>query len=546
MATKHQLTLKAVLDTSQVKNELNKLRQNQQNATKGGTSAGFNGNISSVLRNLNTTLQSLQRSIDKLSGFEKQRVKSQMHQNSPGNSPGIIPYTLRSGKTAKSSVGQAQKDLFDKLQSKAITRSRNIFIDPDISKGLHELRRMTSIRNKGFIPEGAAQYWSDYNSLAKSNNWMYKAAGEAFLRDNPDKTQFIRKSRINKLNSMLEYYGVGSAVAKPPRQRISPMTHMGMRLGAGIVMGGLSEYAAATGNEGMSKGLSFGSNVATYAGMGMMFGPQGAALGAIFGAAKSGLDMLTESAKNAASALDQQASRVSGAAGTDKSVYEFFRGLNDEKALKDKDVGYFKQQLESANTRYDVAQKYLKGSGIGIEEGALEAYEKQTLNMELIKQGKFKPKTVDDMKLLKRYGGMSEEKLASTIKIRNETADEYKRIAADISGYKGRVDEVRKIIEELEKPDTSKDKARNESITSKQKARQESITSRIETIQDKLSSMQTPGLENVNSLAAQGFMISQSDDEARLEESNSYLRDIASITREIKNLEKEKETSTYL
>lgn len=128
---------------------------------------------------------------------------------------------------------------------------------------------------------------------------------------------------------MLDYYGVGSVGAKPPRQRISPMTRMGVRLGAGIVMGGLSEYAQATGNEGLSKGLSFGSNVATYAGMGMMFGPQGAAIGAMFGAAKSGLDMLTESAKNAAAALDNQAARVSGAAGTDKTVYEFFRGLND-------------------------------------------------------------------------------------------------------------------------------------------------------------------------------------------------------------------------
>lgn len=155
--------------------------------------------------------------------------------------------------------------------------------------------------------------------------------------------------------------------------------------------------------------------------------------------------------------------------------------------------------------------------------------------MEQIKQGKFKPKTVADMKLLQKYGSMDEEKLASSIQVRNETADEYKRMAADISGYKGRVDEVQKIIEELKKPDTAKEKAR-----------QENIASRIETLQDRLSDMQAPGLENVNSLAAQGFMISQSDDEARLEESNDYLRDIASITREIKNLEKEKETSTYL
>lgn len=538
MATEHQLTLKAVLDTSQVKNELNKLRQNQQNATQGGTSAGFNGNISSVLRNLNTSIQNLQRSIDKLLGLGRQTAKVQTQ-------PALIP-TLARG--SQGTLSQPQRSNAQRSNVSRLIQPMNEFARQasDLYDAPRQFRAARTdlmaarkaLRQTYFGGRSAA---SAYRVMQDLDYAGYSAA-ENFMERNPTLAGFERsvsgyRRQINRRNIALETSRYSSYLPDrtPVDRRALGMRKMGIRLGAGIVMGGLSEYAAATGNEGMSKGLSFGSNVATYAGMGMMFGPQGAAMGAIFGAAKSGLDMLTESAKNAASALDQQASRVSGAAGTDKSVYGFFRGLNDEKALKDKDVGYFKQQLESANTRYDVAQKYLKGSGIGIEEGALEAYEKETLTMEQIKQGKFKPKTIDDMKLLQRYGGMSEEKLASTIKVRNETADEYKRIAGDISGYKGRVDEVQKIIEELKKPDTSKEKAR-----------QESITSRIETLQDKLSNMQAPGLENVNSLASQGFMISQSDDEARLEESNSYLRDIASITREIKNLEKEKETSTYL
>lgn len=50
---------------------------------------------------------------------------------------------------------------------------------------------------------------------------------------------------------------------------------------------------------------------------------------------------------------------------------------------------------------------------------------------------------------------------------------------------------------------------------------------------------------NVNSLASQGFMISQADDEARMQIQNDYLRDIASTTREIKNLEMKKEEAVY-
>ena len=164
---------------------------------------------------------------------------------------------------------------------------------------------------------------STYRLMQELDKEGYPATMEFFER-NPTLAGFEKsvssyRRQINKRNIALETsrYSRYLPDRTPIDSRALGMRKMGIQLGAGIVMGGLSEYAAATGNEGMSKGLSFGSNVATYAGMGMMFGPQGAALGAIFGAAKSGLDMLTESAKNAASALDQQASRVTGAAGTD-------------------------------------------------------------------------------------------------------------------------------------------------------------------------------------------------------------------------------------
>ena len=57
--------------------------------------------------------------------------------------------------------------------------------------------------------------------------------------------------------------------------------------------------------------------------------------------------------------------------------------------------------------------------------------------------------------------------------------------------------------------------------------------------------MVAPDMNNVNSLASQGFMISKSDDDARLQQQNDYLRDIASITREIKNIESQKEGAIY-
>ena len=64
-------------------------------------------------------------------------------------------------------------------------------------------------------------------------------------------------------------------------------------------------------------------------------------------------------------------------------------------------------------------------------------------------------------------------------------------------------------------------------------------------LKERLQGMTAPDMNNVNSLASQGFMISKSDDDARMQQQNDYLRDIATITREIKNIESQKEGAVY-
>lgn len=62
-------------------------------------------------------------------------------------------------------------------------------------------------------------------------------------------------------------------------------------------------------------------------------------------------------------------------------------------------------------------------------------------------------------------------------------------------------------------------------------------------LKEALEALKAPDLTNVNSLASQGYMISQADDEARLEEANKYLADLVRLTREIKD--KETEAAVY-
>ena len=65
----------------------------------------------------------------------------------------------------------------------------------------------------------------------------------------------------------------------------------------------------------------------------------------------------------------------------------------------------------------------------------------------------------------------------------------------------------------------------------------ESSKDALAQLQETLSGMKAPDMQPVNSLASQGFMVSQAADEEMLDETNKYLRDIASLTRQIKDKE---------
>ena len=75
------------------------------------------------------------------------------------------------------------------------------------------------------------------------------------------------------------------------------------------------------------------------------------------------------------------------------------------------------------------------------------------------------------------------------------------------------------------------------------KRRADAAAEQANNLKDILSGMKAPDMENVNSLASQGLMISKADDNTRLDETNKYLRDIVSLTRQIKD--KETEAATY-
>ena len=68
--------------------------------------------------------------------------------------------------------------------------------------------------------------------------------------------------------------------------------------------------------------------------------------------------------------------------------------------------------------------------------------------------------------------------------------------------------------------------------------RQGAAQSALEQLQDTLAGLKAPSMDQMNSLASQGFMIGNgSGDETMLDETNKYLNEIAHLTREIKDKE---------
>lgn len=90
MASEYELKLRATLDTSDVKKQLDSLKQSTKaQTTQGGNAPG--GNLGVLLRNLNTTLQNLQRSIDRLTAQGKAQVQ---HGGGGRNNGTFVPNPL--------------------------------------------------------------------------------------------------------------------------------------------------------------------------------------------------------------------------------------------------------------------------------------------------------------------------------------------------------------------------------------------------------------------------------------------------------------------
>ena len=148
----HTLRLKALLDTSDIKNELQSLRQTQNSAlgTPGagspGVSANFN-NLNSTLAKLNTSISDLQKTIERLN---TRTQKDQNHPDNPGGDWFTSEQTKRLIRTFAvtygiNTLGNAVKEVYNAAGDPASKRT---------ARSIDTLQTVTSFGLQGAMAGG--------------------------------------------------------------------------------------------------------------------------------------------------------------------------------------------------------------------------------------------------------------------------------------------------------------------------------------------------------------------------------------------------------
>lgn len=410
MATDYTLSLKAVLDTTEVQDKLNQLKEQQQ------SQGGVGSSIPQALQRLNSSITSLQRSIDKLSGsLGKDGVGGSGHTSS------TIPFAAASRQVVSNPkaspattspwkpVGDAFKDIRhvnsairDTLRQAGVSSKMAGNVIKEGYKVSEEFRRfqrtgMTAgdfykrINSHQLTSKPAADFISKVGTQLTRK--MYGVNSRGQIDVTPATYSFanwqkqINEARRNQIanNPLLnreKMAGMGGVAPGMSKFQRANMKNIG-RMAFGVVAGGAQNYFEATGNQGAATAAGFASNIGMGAAMGgMMGGPIGAGIGAAAGLLTSAFEELTRRAKEAASALEQQGKAVLQGQQVDNKLYDYFQSKNDQKAMEKNDYSYFQKQFKEADDKYKKTEAKLKEEvglgGEGLERFNLREYAKQT------------------------------------------------------------------------------------------------------------------------------------------------------------------------
>lgn len=599
MASQYSLQLKAVLDSTQVKQELQKLRQmqnqilgnNRGNSINGSTSNSNNlGNINglnSTLSRLTNSINQLNNAITKLNAFNQKTINTvQPQQNVTVAGRNNMPFTPVLGGVNSSK------------SFKILNEYGNYERDIQVDKFIQNKRFREQFHNKVMLANpamGQAQA-AIMGALPLYRAFESLPSGEyATLHSLANNNEF--QKWYNKQNNQQSGF-------TPEMKRMLG----GMAFGAGL--NAISTGLEASGNTtGASIASGIGA-VGSYALMGSAAGGVGAAIGAAVGLIQDGAEQIVAAFKEAADAAANMAKRIEQAKVVDQTKADIDMASADAKALRANDVDYFKKQKSKYSKKVN-QDKYFQKWFLDLY-GSLEAFEKETNRIEqegydgYFNNDNLLAEAERRKKLANRYtesvanlakNQSRVDSYSSTIESLNNRSkgisESYRSFYSDrsfndlLSGNdKGRIESYKKQLEEylggqknlfeeyradgfrnknsekvlsniqltegrIDKLNSwisnfdAKQKAAEELALkteqlNKQKAAEEEFNKKLSSLQNWLGSLQAPNMENVNSLASQGVMINRADDKSREQTMMDYSREQTDLQKKIKQILEEK------
>lgn len=438
----HTLRLKATLDTTDVKQKLDQLRQAQKQALAGGQQnamaggGGVSGNmplLTSTLQRLNTTMMQMQQAISRLAISSSRpantasmpylpvvaRPRTHISQAPAPRQYGnardylseivnayrrqyerdILGWAIRNTGRKSTTVGM-KRPLTDALDNATIAfdRMRNAQCE----------ERLRNIRDS--ITQNLGLQPGSYISRAQVKQAYFKP--------------YTRRSANHWSRNMPSIYST-----RPSRLNGSVKEILGF--GIGHVLNPMAEYANATGNTTLGTSMGVMSNVAIGAATGGMFGgPIGAGIGAGAALLGSAFEKLTERANALADAMKEQEDRVKAAKEVDRDLKKKLQTETDAKRLRVGDIGYFQGRIDFKKGLLSKLTK--QQEEIGIAPGSLTAYEEETQRqIEAFRAGSPTGELPDSIKRRQR--------LANRYKANISTIEQIK---SDISGYEGNLESL--------------------------------------------------------------------------------------------------------
>ena len=396
MASEYQLNLKAVLDSTQVQQELNKLRQSTSQAL-GGENARSNaqapsGNLTSLgstLNNLNQTLNRLNQILNRLN---QSNVQSRAHapyvssNTSQTFVPSVAPPLGRQG-----SRWQDNPYAFGSFTDAVVRREVANAVRNAISQNAWAAWQMQTRPNSPygifgpmiFGPERGPKFGLAGTPPQKQIFADY-FSGSVFkeLAPNKDLVDYQLR-RLDPLGPEAKAFRASQKSTENVlfnRQMLKSMTTML----ASQAMNAGANYLEMSGHTTASNWTSFGGSVASGAAMGAFVGGgPGALIGGLVGAVTGGLDFFTKSLQESAIKVKELSKIISDVGQVESSHKQFVTRQAENRHLQTKDIGWFRSEIEKAkDEQLEINLRTFDARRAIGYEGGYEKYANNTLKLQ--------------------------------------------------------------------------------------------------------------------------------------------------------------------